>query len=108
MTASPDFQPKPSGQPDRSEEFRGKIVSAVFNRENLNYVTTVGVSAYLYSIGAQRLYDLGYVIVDKLPGSDVTILDKMRDTNTALSVLGGIVIGDVLYRLWNSRTRPSE
>ena len=83
------------------------VIPAWLNRQNLEYATTVGTTTMLYTLGAQELYNLSYKVMDIVTeNSDLLVLDKMRDFNTAVSVIGGFVIGDILYRAWN-RPRPS-
>lgn len=108
MAATPETHSN-LAYPEKSpvEYIKKTLRPSILNRDNLNYTATVGTAALLNAVSANSLYDLNYAIFNRFTDSpNLAILDQFRDLNTAVSIVGGAVLGDIIYTAWK-KTRPS-
>lgn len=68
----------------------------LLNRDLLVYLSTVATGMTLSASAAIGVYNLNYKFLGYFM-TDLSILDQFRDLNTAVALLGGFVVSDIVY-----------
>jgi hypothetical protein len=79
------------------------------HKETFTHLSSMVAGAVLSEATTDFLYKINYRLFE-LAGSPeaLTVLDKYHSVNLGMSLVGGIIAGDFIYRSWKSSQTTSK